>query len=134
MKHLALTLYPHWGWAIIDGRKRIENRSWSTLHRGRLWIHTSQVFPRIEPQHEHLFENSPDKFVSGAIIGSVDVVDCVELSDVEQSDQPWAFGPLCWILRNPRRLRRPLRVSGNTKLWRPPQTLIKQARYIRSQP
>jgi|TARA_R100000084_G_C4600954_1_gene123185 hypothetical protein len=133
MKHLALTVYPYWGWAIIDGRKRIENRNWNTSYRGKIWIHTSRNFPPIPSVHKHLFEDAPDDFESGKIIGSVDLVDVVELNAVDRSDEAWAFGPLCFVLRNPRRLRRPLRASGNTRLWTLPQGLTKQARYIHSQ-
>jgi ASCH domain len=37
----ALTLRPHWAWLVVNGYKNIENRSWPTRLRGRIWIHAS---------------------------------------------------------------------------------------------
>ena len=37
----ALTLRPHWAWLVVNGYKDIENRSWRTRLRGRVWIHAS---------------------------------------------------------------------------------------------
>ena len=39
----ALTVHQPWAWAIINGRKRVENRKWSTRVRGRIAIHSSQT-------------------------------------------------------------------------------------------
>jgi len=130
----ALTVYPHWAWAIIDGRKRFENRTWSTNYRGKLWIHASGVDRPIPEDAAHLFAGRPLAFVSGAIVGSVELVDVCPSGSPCVAGDPWVSGPLVWVLANPRQLRRPLRVSGNTRLWHPPLSLLKQARYIRSQP
>jgi hypothetical protein len=37
----ALTLRPHWAWFVVSGHKDIENRSWPTRLRGRIWVHAS---------------------------------------------------------------------------------------------
>ena len=35
----ALTLRPQWAWFVVNGHKDIENRSWPTRLRGRIWVH-----------------------------------------------------------------------------------------------
>jgi hypothetical protein len=37
----ALTFRPHWAWFVANGYKDVENRSWPTRVRGRVWIHAS---------------------------------------------------------------------------------------------
>src|SRR5207302_502261 len=64
----ALTVRQPWAWAIVQGKKDVENRSWRTDHRGMVAIHAGgsregEPLPRGEkppPEHE---------FVYSAIIG-----------------------------------------------------------------
>lgn len=83
------------------GYKDVENRTWSTEHRGPLLIHAStkgEVGPR------------------GAIIGAVDVVDVVD-----DSSSPWAMrGWRHWLLANPRPLVEPVPVRGQRRLFQVP--------------
>jgi hypothetical protein len=44
-----------------------------------------------------------EQFDFGALVGVVEVVDCVPLTEVE--DDPFAVGPWCWILRQARLIR-----------------------------
>jgi hypothetical protein len=44
----ALTLWQPWAALVADGRKRIETRSWSTAHRGRIAIHAARKVPRLD--------------------------------------------------------------------------------------
>jgi hypothetical protein len=37
----ALTLRSHWAWLVVNGYKDMENRSWPTRLRGRIWVHAS---------------------------------------------------------------------------------------------
>lgn len=41
----------------------------------------------------------PDKMERGGIVGSVEIVDCVD-----ESDSPWFFGRYGYVLRDPRPL------------------------------
>jgi len=93
---LCLSIKQPWAWLIIHGHKDIENRRWRTKLRGRVLIHTGKTFdgdpedwdwPKIEP---------PDRFDQGGIIGSVEIVDCVD-----QSASPWFCGPYGFVLRDP---------------------------------
>jgi hypothetical protein len=42
----ALTPCPTWAWFVVNGYKDIENRSWPTRLRGRIWVDaiSSQVY------------------------------------------------------------------------------------------
>jgi hypothetical protein len=35
----CLTVCQPWAWAIVHGRKHVENRTWATDYRGPLLIH-----------------------------------------------------------------------------------------------
>jgi hypothetical protein len=51
----ALALRPHWAWFAVNGYKDIENRSWATRLRGRIWIHNwppSKIRLRSPPTQE----------------------------------------------------------------------------------
>jgi len=128
---LCLSLFPHWAWSIVHGRKRIENRTWRTRHRGRLWIHSSTTKSVISPADMSLLGDMPDPSLlpRGAIIGSVHVVDCVPLADV--AGDVYAFGPWCWVLERPKAIR-PIPCLGSTKLWHMPQKVQRVALHTRS--
>jgi len=99
MNHMkTLTVQQPWAWAIIHGPKRIENRSRATRHRGPLLIHAGKSRARLGSLGA--VEPPPGNLAFGALIGIVDLVDCVPVADV--ADQPFAEGPWCWILANPR--------------------------------
>lgn len=119
----VLTVRQPWAWAIIQGGKDVENRSWPTNHRGPLLIHAGSAFEREGYETvKRLARRSPppaDEFVHGAIIGVVELVDCVQGSDSE-----WAIpGQWHWCLRSPRPLPA-VSCSGKLGLWRPPPGFI----------
>jgi hypothetical protein len=55
-----------------------------------------------------------DELVFGALIGVVEVVDCVPLEEVE--DDPFACGPWCWVLDKPRAID-PIFCKGRVNLF-----------------
>jgi len=117
----ALTVKQPWASLIIYGGKDIENRSWATEYRGRVFITASKGWNSGEQEAaKGLIEDRkiPQKLSEtytrincGGVIGTVEIVDCVK-----QSDSPWFVGPFGWVLRNPRPLVfRPM--SGALGLW-----------------
>lgn len=77
----VLTIRQPWAWAIIHGGKDVENRSWPTKHRGPLLIHAGSAF---EPHGYETVQQlatrqppPPSELIHGAIIGVVELVDCV---------------------------------------------------------
>lgn len=68
MSTLALSLKQPWANLVVQGRKTIETRTWSTLHRGPLYIHAGKAFDAAAGQH---FGIAPRLLPRGAIIGRV---------------------------------------------------------------
>lgn len=121
----ALTIRAPWAWAIAQGWKRVENRSWATRFRGRIAIHAA-VSKESDEDAAATFDaleiEPPSEFVRGAIIGTVELVDVLPLDEFlrrfgdDRFDRGFALGPLCWVLREPR-LCVPTPCSGNFQLW-----------------
>lgn len=121
----ALSVRQPWAWAIIHAGKTVENRSRRTLYRGPLLIHASLAFDRVgvrflarlgvEPE-----SYSPSDVVTGAIVGRVQLVDCVE-----DADSPWAEpGAWHWILEDPESFETPMPCRGMLGLWTPPAEVV----------
>lgn len=98
----ALTVCQPYAWALIHGPKRIENRKRCTWHRGRLAIHAGQSSSWWTLV---LADGTPvppkDQLVWGSIIGHVELVDCLRVTDPRLAPSPFAQGPWCWITRDP---------------------------------
>ncbi len=57
----------------------------------------------------------PDKLARGAILGSVEIVDCVQ-----NSKSKWAIpGRWHWIIKNPRKFAKPIPCKGALGFFRP---------------
>lgn len=120
----VLSLYGPWAWAIVFGGKDVENRSWSTLYRGRILVHASskrfanENLAAAREQLAHLVGPGvaiPATFPESRIIGSVEVVDCVDVP----VDSPWAaLGGLHWRLRDSRPVAWDAHVDGDVRLWK----------------
>ncbi len=105
----ALTLRPQWAWLVVNGYKDIENRNWRTNRRGRIWIH-SGTKPVTRAEYEEFSEicrrrrikDVPDQneFKLSGIVGSVEIVDCVD-----KSPSFWFVGKYGFILKNARKTR-----------------------------
>ena len=104
----AITVRQSWASLIVQGVKRVENRSRSTSHRGLLAIHAGLTDARGERDPQ---------LVYGAVIGTVEVIDCVRIEDLpaELRDQ-YATGPWCWVLADPH-LIEPIPARGQISLW-----------------
>lgn len=107
----ALSVVQPWAWAIVHAGKNIENRSWRTHYRGILVIHASLTRSR-EGDMPRGAPKVPADLDFGAILGTVELVDCVE-----RSRSKWFQGPYGWVLENPRPLRLPIPCRGNRSLW-----------------
>jgi hypothetical protein len=98
----AIVVRQPWAWLIISGYKDIENRSWTTRHRGPLLIQASATLRRSELElAEKVFGRKIDesKLQLGGIIGMVDLYDITD-----RKTSKWFFGPYGWKLRSARRL------------------------------
>ena len=55
----ALTLRPTWAWLVVNGDKAIENRSWPTRLRVRVWVHASSSLVPLNPRFPDLEVEQP---------------------------------------------------------------------------
>lgn len=110
----VLTLKPEWASAIFYSDKRVENRTWQTLYRGRLYIHTSSSSSKFA--EEWLAANQirlQGSCPQGYIVGWVDLVDIID-----NSTSKWAFENCKhWIIRNPTLLKNPIKIKGQLGIW-----------------
>jgi hypothetical protein len=134
----ALTVQQPWAWAIAKGYKLIENRTWSTPHRGPLAIHAGKTWDQDSiPEVLHRLREhgirTPQTFKDelplagvGAVIASADLVSiCLEsyrwprrgLSTVCQCGDWAAGGQYHWQLANVRALAEPVPAKGRLGLW-----------------
>lgn len=116
----ALSIRQPWAWLILNAGKDVENRNWFTKFRGRVLLHASKTMTRDDYESAvdcalaigaigrartplswaaGSNEFNPASIELGGIIGSVEIVDCVQ-----ESSSPWFFGKFGFILRNPKPL------------------------------
>ena len=121
----AITIKQPWASLICNGFKDIENRTWKTDYRGSVLIHVSGSPANINLSSDlishirnnksikDIFVNS-DRFIKSAIIGSVDIVDCVR-----NHDSVWAEKEVWnWVLENPVLFTNPiLNIKGKLSFW-----------------
>lgn len=107
--------------AIFNG-KDIENRTWSTKFRGRVIIHASKTFNM--GHYQWMVKNNLcvdmitfglGFFVQGALIGEVDIIDCVR-----GHSSPWAFSDQYnFVLANPMLYKTPIPCRGMLRFFEP---------------
>lgn len=92
----ALSIMQPWAWAIVEGHKRVENRTWRTDFRGPLLVHAGQKFDDdgLEFLRGLLGPIVPAKpfFQRGGIVGEARLVACVT-----RHDSPFFFGPYGFV-------------------------------------
>lgn len=147
----AISINEPFAWACAAGLKTIENRSWATDYRGPIAIHASTAMRHLTPENEQFLAdahgsvwasldndrigNESPLWYRGAIIGMVEIVDCVQwLAGDDPADlfsrftggsnrigiphQYWAQPGYCFVLANARRFRHPIPARGALNIWR----------------
>ena len=118
----ALSVRQPWAHAIMHLGKDVENRRWRTHRRGRILIQASLKVERDEASKLNL---DPDDLPTGAIVGSVEIIDCMR-----GSKSKWAIsGQWHWILKNARVVAKPIAFKGALGFIRVPDRLLKGARF-----
>lgn len=121
----VFTVHQPWASLIVHGIKDIENRTWRTNYRGRVLIHAASSHGRefninltaaqtsaavATIVRETMFGNMP----FGSIIGSVEIVDCVQ-----NHPSIWAEKDVYnWVLANPVLFNKPIEnIKGRLHFW-----------------
>lgn len=158
-KFKAISIKQPWAYLICAGIKDVENRTWPTKYRGRVYIHASAKSAYNNGCSSHLFTEQQMRAIKqsipahpdldrdfqgnsyspfffeehelSAIIGHVDIVDCVvnhdsiwaERSIIHQANEsdPDTEDDLIiynWVLANPVLFDKPiLNVKGKLSFW-----------------
>lgn len=105
LPQVALSVRQPWPWAMQHAGKDIENRDWRASQRGRICIHAGKGMSLVEYRDcldtireirgEAFDLPGMDELQRGGIVGTVDIVDCVN-----RSDSPWFFGTFGLVLRD----------------------------------
>ena len=112
-------------YAILHLGKDVENRPMLRQYRGRILIQASKTIMDDERAAARKLGLDPDGLVRGAIVGDVEIVDCVR-----NSKSKWAIrGNWHWIIRNPRILAKPIPFKGALGFIRVPERILKGARF-----
>ncbi len=131
----ALTLRQPFAWSIFHAGKDVENRNWPARVRGTIAIHAAEDQPEGSYAASKKFITAvvrklglkgvrippSERLERGAIIGLVDIVDCVE-----QSDSAWFEGPIGVRLTNPRLLPKPIPCPGKRRFFTVPADVARQ--------
>lgn len=136
----TLSIKQPWATLIAHGVKDIENRTWPTTHRGGIYIHASAksaIYQFTDLQRDVLykrptvFRNNHDDHVFSAIIGEVDIIDCVlnhtsvwaqhtamVLRKIKGERIEMEVPVYNWVLSNPVLYDNPIEnVKGALSLW-----------------
>jgi hypothetical protein len=123
----AITICQPWAWAILHGPtpgtafKRFEMRDWPSDYVGPLVIHAGKSDKWMRDGCAFLERQGvtlPGSFEFGAVLGMVDMVDCVRPAECGGDPYTIGFGSYCFVLEKPRRLARPLPMKGQLQLWK----------------
>jgi hypothetical protein len=129
----ALTIRQPWAELILQGRKTIELRKWTTRHRGPLAIHAGTQVDVVSCRKHGL---DPRSLAKGALIGTAEVVEMIEFDqelwnrlrdrhlDPSRGPDDWQG----WSLRNPRRLKKPIPCRGLPGLFQVPPEIAEEIR------
>lgn len=135
----ALTICQPWAWAVLHGPrdgvawKRFENRSWSSDYTGPLVIHAGKSDGWMLRGMAFLEEQGcrplRSELAFGAILGVVDMVDCVRPSAARRPDgsrDPFAMddSPWCHVYARPRRLAAPVPWKGQQGFFGVPREIV----------
>ena len=131
----ALSLWQPYATLSIIGAKHYETRGWATNFRGELAIHAAKKpvksVLRMLPQDvvgiilDRLRGRSPDDLPVGAVIGTVKIVDCIEITEEFVSALPayelacgdFSIGRYAWKMEDPRAFIHPATATGHQGLW-----------------
>lgn len=130
----ALSIRQPWAELILQGRKTIELRTWTTAYRGPVVIHAGYF---IEDTPCRQFDIDPTTVTRGALVGIVNLVEIIQfdaeswpaLRDAHLSDEKLPGFWKGWRLTHPRRLVDPLVLNGQPGVFDLRPEIVAQLRW-----
>ena len=132
----ALSVFQPWASLVAAGVKRIDTRCWRTGYRGTVAIYALDKYPQFSALNlcempsvrAALAGQGIDrlgKLPLGAIVGTVELVDCRRVEDLnpmlvtprENLLGNYSPGRWAWVFRGAVRFRTPVAAAGGTGLW-----------------
>jgi hypothetical protein len=121
----ALSIRQPYAWLICQGYKDLENRNWTTRFRGRIYVHAgvsklylkdaeNDLGKRLSGSQLADYLANINSLTFGAIIGEVDIIDCVS-----ESTSPWFTGKYGFLLGNPILYDHPILCKGMLNFFTP---------------
>lgn len=123
----ALSVRQPWAWALAEGHKPVENRTWDTPFRGRFALHAGIArfeLDEVDQVREagklwgvsvkSIMDQCCDPANRGAVLALADIVDCVRSDFAKQypASKAWVNDSgFCFVIANVVRVP-PVRVRG----------------------
>ena len=147
----AVTLYQFWAAAVALKMKRNETRPRRIRYRGPLLIHAGkdrfaaeEIFAPLTASQRTICTAFTERgyptansLAYGALVAVVQVVDCVPVEAVRDHLDPlerllgdYSDGRFAWVLRDARRLARPIPWRGQQVLFEVPDETLKGAELL----
>ena len=122
----ALSIRQPWAWLVVNGYKDIENRTWTSPFRGRIYVHAGRrmIADDYPAQRDYILRSGiviPESLALGAIVGEVTITGCVDLSD-----SPWFCGPHGFTLAEPLVYETPIPCRGQLGFFRVDEVSFKR--------
>jgi len=106
-------------YAILEGTKRVENRNFK-MQKGWYALHTGAKMCSHKSQHALLASlvDAPaeEDLPHSSIVGAIEISHALSLEQCSAAE-PWAFGPMCNVIRSRVKLERPVAHRGALSLW-----------------
>lgn len=97
----ALSIRQPWAWAIVQGLKDIENRTWNTKYRGPFLVHASK---KLDPRGIQIMRSNglrlPETFETGGFVGMSTLI-----STHSAHPSHWFEGPFGFYLAKSKTLQ-----------------------------
>ncbi len=133
----ALTVCQPYAEEIVRPSKWVENRTWYTAYRGPLLIHAGKSRAWLMDTDDELEHRYGRRLEFGALVGIVNLVDCVRMADIEAGKYEAKYahlmlpnhrhhvnGPWCFVLEDAYRFNRPIPFRGAQGFYLVPSSVL----------
>lgn len=135
----AFTVYQPYAYAIVAGMKGYETRPRRTNIRGRVAVHAGKQEITLDSMRVVVVPSEGKKLHYGAVLGTVEIVDCVPVEDVvdglterERALGDYSPGRWAWVLKNPVMFDSPIPASGKQGWWEWDEDLPDWKRFLKN--